>query len=616
MQPQMDTDAINLAKAIRQTESGGNFNAKGKSGESGAYQWTPDTWKSHAKQVLGDENAPMTPSNQNAVAYSVIKADKDAGLNPAQIAAKWNSGSHVGWENKVGVNKMGVKYDVPAYVKSVTEAYQQIKRGGNVGMDANNPSSTGATPTGAYQTQPAVTPTATSQVTPEQPQETGMFQGAKQFFPGLMGDLSGRLKDAYSSGVSGLTAAGQGNVGGAIAGGINTLGAVAGGVGDIFNRTLETVPGVVQAENAIAGTKTAQGLGEDLQTFAQEHPDANKLIGSGLNIASALPIIGSVKNAAGAVSRIVDKTAVKSITKDAIGDLKYAAGNSKTAQNLGKRGVFESLVKNGTLPEVSVNQMGIPVFNSEKALAKVQSKLDDIIKQQDTILAKQPAKYNSQQLGNYTKFNGETTITSPVHDAIDALKKHFDSTYDTTGSAWVKQMEQKVASDGITVGEINSIARELNKASESFKKNGDLSSQTVKKRLENIRNQIKEEVANRDLTGGSRKLDAEYAKLKNTQKALVELNGKKAPLKKKGGLVRKTLANALGVAGEGAGKVVGAPITGALGGRGLAGLVEPKAVSSVQKLNDLRQKSTLGRKALKQAVRGQVQTKAEESTRQ
>lgn len=123
----MDQDVINLAKSIRQVESGGDFNAKGKSGESGAYQWTPDTWKAHAKDVLGNENAPMTPDNQNAVAYTILKKRKDAGLNPAQIAAEWNSGSATGWENKVGVNDKGVEYNVPKYVKNVTDTYQQMK---------------------------------------------------------------------------------------------------------------------------------------------------------------------------------------------------------------------------------------------------------------------------------------------------------------------------------------------------------------------------------------------------------------------------------------------------------------------------------------------------------
>ena len=47
---QLDQDAVNLAKAIRQTESGGNFNARGKSGEFGAYQFTEPTWNAYASK--------------------------------------------------------------------------------------------------------------------------------------------------------------------------------------------------------------------------------------------------------------------------------------------------------------------------------------------------------------------------------------------------------------------------------------------------------------------------------------------------------------------------------------------------------------------------------------
>lgn len=130
----MDQDVINLAKAIRQKESGGNFDAVGDAGTSkGGYQWQPGTWKEHSKKILGNENAEMTPDNQNAVAYGMIKTWKDQGLNPAQIAAKWNSGQSDGWEKKIGVttiNGQKIKYNVPAYVKEVTDTYQKFKAEG------------------------------------------------------------------------------------------------------------------------------------------------------------------------------------------------------------------------------------------------------------------------------------------------------------------------------------------------------------------------------------------------------------------------------------------------------------------------------------------------------
>ena len=143
--PVVAQQAKNLTKAIFQTESGGDFTAKGKSNEYGAGQWIPETWKAHAKDVLGDENAPMTPSNQSVVAQGTIRKLIGQGKNAAQIAAIWNSGSDEGWENKIGTNKYGVKYDVPKYVKSVTDAYQTLKAGGQVQPDPNNPSSIAST---------------------------------------------------------------------------------------------------------------------------------------------------------------------------------------------------------------------------------------------------------------------------------------------------------------------------------------------------------------------------------------------------------------------------------------------------------------------------------------
>lgn len=135
-----DPDVIALTKAIFQHESGMNYNATGDAGTShGAGQWQPETWKAQAHDVLGDPNAPMTPENQKAVAQVSIAKDKAAGLNPAQIAAKWNSGSPQGWENKIGtttINGQQIKYNVPAYVKSVTDLYQQYKNQNGSGVNS------------------------------------------------------------------------------------------------------------------------------------------------------------------------------------------------------------------------------------------------------------------------------------------------------------------------------------------------------------------------------------------------------------------------------------------------------------------------------------------------
>jgi hypothetical protein len=134
MQDTLDPTIKNLASAIKKQESGTTsdpYNAKGASGEHGAYQFMPKTWKAWAGAHLGDPNAPMTTENQNKVAYQQIKSWKDKGYNPAQIAAAWNAGEGAvagdKWKTNVGTNSMGVKYDTPSYVKNVSKYYQDFK---------------------------------------------------------------------------------------------------------------------------------------------------------------------------------------------------------------------------------------------------------------------------------------------------------------------------------------------------------------------------------------------------------------------------------------------------------------------------------------------------------
>lgn len=128
----LDPNVVALSKAMMQHESGNNFTAKGASGEYGVAQWQEPTWKAEATKYLGYVpkwgTPEMTPDVQKAVLYSKLNDLKQQGLNPAQIAAQHNSGTSSNWENKIGTNSYGVKYNVPAYVKAVTDLYQTFKQ--------------------------------------------------------------------------------------------------------------------------------------------------------------------------------------------------------------------------------------------------------------------------------------------------------------------------------------------------------------------------------------------------------------------------------------------------------------------------------------------------------
>ncbi len=81
-------------------------------------QILPSTWRLFSQDVYG-EVVEQTPQKERYVAYKMIEKWLEQGLSTAQIAATWNSGSPHNWEHKKGINKHGVAYNVPEYVKQV-----------------------------------------------------------------------------------------------------------------------------------------------------------------------------------------------------------------------------------------------------------------------------------------------------------------------------------------------------------------------------------------------------------------------------------------------------------------------------------------------------------------
>lgn len=298
----LDPQAVALAKAIRQQESGNNPTLTGKSGEYGAYQFLPDTWAKYSKEAGVDVPLEQaTLQQQNQVAYYKIKQWKDSGLNPGQIASEWNAGpgepdAYLGQfsngQPSVGTNNKGVSYNVPAYATNVAKYYQQFK--------------------------------------PETAQVGGQPQQSSQN-PGLADELGSRIgqgEHGISLGLSGASDVLNGNIGsglGDIAQGVlQTGGAVAGAVNDVTTKGLELIPGVKSVENAVGGaigdvlqTPGAQQAVNDYESWATNHPELANDIGAGANILSSIPILKGIGSASGLVSKGITKAVGRS-TGDAV----------------------------------------------------------------------------------------------------------------------------------------------------------------------------------------------------------------------------------------------------------------------------------------------------------
>lgn len=114
---QLNPTAATLTRAIRQVESGGDYNAVGDNGDSkGAYQFNKNNFSTWATQYGLDPN-DFSPVNQDKVAYTRINDLLKQGYTQSQVAALWNGAAMV--DGKPVANN-------PQYPQKVQQAYQQI----------------------------------------------------------------------------------------------------------------------------------------------------------------------------------------------------------------------------------------------------------------------------------------------------------------------------------------------------------------------------------------------------------------------------------------------------------------------------------------------------------
>lgn len=285
-QEALDPQAVALAKAIRKTESNDNFTARGKTGEFGAYQYMPNTWKQWSKQYLG-RDVPLeqaTPQEQNEVAYKKIKELKDRGFNVGQIASSWNAGEgkkDAYLTGHKGVNSAGVGYDTGLYAQRVATEYQKFKGGAGGAQTAQTQQ------VGGYAPPPEVKPfTATTPTEPEK--EKGLGRKALEFlFPILEDKERTGLQTLGDLGLSALTLVpGLGAAG---------LGAKAAAVGG--KAALKGLVPAIKGANMIKGG--AVGYGTDVLSNLSEGETGSEVLTPGLGTGIGVATGGLLNRAKG-----------------------------------------------------------------------------------------------------------------------------------------------------------------------------------------------------------------------------------------------------------------------------------------------------------------------------
>ncbi len=581
---QLDQDVVNLAKAIRQTESNGNFNARGASGEWGGYQFTKGTWDKYTKDAGISANwGEASPAQQNEVVYHKLKQWKDAGYNPGQIASMWNAGEakpNAYRENWRGVNEYGVAYDTPAYAEKVAKYYQSLKA---------QPSA---------QLQSDVPPTLQS-ITENKGHLPSEIVKPPTELQEWLSALNNRSKQASTA----IKRTAEGEQG-LISGALQTGGAVAGGILDTAGAAIKAIPvvgeGVEVTEDLLgagasklAQTETGQAAVGAYNQFEQNHPTAAANIGAGINIASAIPVVrgltmglSSARNAAVNVIKGSPKAGVLRELEEGISRTRIGGVALKEASGR-KLNPLRTLVDEDALPTIREDSRGIRRYDTRQAETKLDNVIDELDDQLDTLLTQASGQIKGyvpftelrQQILNEVKkeMKGDPDLKSALRKVDDDL----DSIIEGYGNT-----------DLITLNDLNEIKRKVRKSVHFDSPNLDKS---VRYHEGQVMMRLIEQVAESQGLGDVAKLNKAMAERIEAQKILSRYlhNKSIAPNPGLRGILGAPSEGMATVAGEAVGQSFGAPGIGGLTTRQIyRSLANPGQSSALSRYE--RQKTSKG----------------------
>jgi hypothetical protein len=135
-----------------------------------------------------------------------------------------------------------------------------------------------------------------------------------------------------------------------------------------------------------------------------------------------------------------------------------------------------------------------------KTFEDLRSTLDAEVKkntaQVDTTLDQKPELYKPGDLEKRVPVQGGTDmVTNPVQDAIDQLRDYYDKTKNTQESARLAGIQNKFESQGLTVSELNEVARAHSRDLNAFNASGQIPATSLARQAaENTRQGVKEQV--------------------------------------------------------------------------------------------------------------------------
>lgn len=367
------------------------------------------------------------------------------------------------------------------------------------------------------------------------------FAGAEKSNGQVLGELGGTALDLLSAGTYGKAAGlmKSGELATKAAGTIPTL---AEGV-----KNLATKPASLFSKAGLAKVGEGAGLGyaQDVTQGLQGNRGENRtggaafIPGLGTAIGGGLPALtGGLKAHYDSVNKDVD-TLAGTITQGNKADIDKA----KAALS-------------------NIDTTGIKTYDDLQNT--LGTKIKVLSEKLDNTLSKNTTTTKLKDLGTDIKVGDSTVTHNHVKDALSELRDHYSAINDPVGKAKIDQLTAKAKNTGLTVQEINNLAKEHGSTLNAFNANGQAASGLTKQAAENTRSGLKTTARSLFNDKTYEAADEQLSNLLRTKKLVSDVGEQVNKLKQK--------VNPRGL-GEKAGRLL-FQVTDKLTGGGLKGYIQ------------------------------------------
>lgn len=310
----------------------------------------------------------------------------------------------------------------------------------------------------------------------------------------------------------------------------------------------------------IAETDTVQSISSKAKDWYNNLDTDNKLIvDSAGGMASFMSdVLGfgagkqSVKQGINAVDTAIDvaKPVVKDAFESGVKTVDNALEPRRQAKIVQRKADIEDAVGRiiqGKPEDVAAAERAFKTVDTKGV--KTYKELKDVMKDDVTTLSEKldslletesPTPLKAEQLAQYIKVGDKTISQSPVQTALKELSDYYTKINDATNAEKVRQMVEKLDTDGLTLKEVNDIAKLHGRDLNGFNANGELASGLSKQAAENTRKGLKSVVRDRTTGDAAKAIDSQISDLLKTSKLVDEMEVKVQKLYQK--IKNRTLA--------------------------------------------------------------------------